>query len=148
MLASSTTWACECIVRSVAEQYADSSAVFLAEVVEATPLCRASQSKAGKTACGGPIVSRLKPYEVYKQHWKLQGDPKAGLREVYVAGDDSNCAVWMQVGKKYLVFADNAKNSSLFLTSQCAGTVEATSASAALRKLQILKAAFDNAEKP
>jgi len=63
-------------------------------------------------------------------------------RPVYVISGASNCDVSFRVGERYLVFG-NGVTSGVFSTSMCAGTETVPQALEKLKRLRVLKKAYD-----
>jgi hypothetical protein len=147
LLFSGYALACDCVGKSVADLYTDADAILLGEVISTADLCKLDKSHAENSLCVGPGVWVIKPYEVFKQRWDRLGNAKGGFKNIYVVQDGSNCDSPLKVGGKYLLFA-KAATWSVFSTNQCAGTMEAAGATSTLQKLQKLRTAFSEVEKP
>lgn len=137
--------ACSCVTSGLGREFEQSDAVFVAEVVAVEYFSRLGQladELAKSHSIGGPSVALVRPSEVFRDHWSLGTDDGAARRPVYILSGASNCDVPFQAGERYLVFAKGV-TSGIFHTSICAGTATVPRALETLRRLRVLKKAYD-----
>lgn len=116
LLAAEASFACTCIIRSVAQRKKDARAVFMGEVIANT-----------QEMVNGIMYYRARI--AVERSWK-----NAEVEEITVYSG-GGCLAWLEPGQKYLVYAYSDKESGLLETDSCAGTGNIKSAEKDLRKL-------------
>jgi hypothetical protein len=127
--------ACDCNAKPVSFLYLQANRIYLGEVVAVRNLGEMDKSAKSRF---GPYAYLIKPTEYFKGGPDRSPSKSVGFSNEYIFESGSECDVFFEVGKKYLVFAKSA-SWSVFETDQCMGSKHAEYSEKAVKELRILK---------